>query len=756
MAVITLLVFALVSVLSYIQISNQRKILEEDLNKRIALMKANLIERGKSFVGNLSHQIENDLAAFNLSGVMQALTESVENSKEIKYAILMDTSGVVFMDTHRPDLIQTQLTGDRDKNALAKRQVAVITCEEGDESVIEIVQPLQISTAPWGVLRLIYTLKFLDEEIESSRKQIRQEIEGMIYRSLLTSLLFLGACLLIVYFLSTRFTRPLIRLTESARKLSKGDFSISSDLHSQSKDEIGILGASFVDMSHDLASSYKKLEEYSNRYRALFEYSPTSLWEEDFSQVKNFLDALRDKGIEDFRSHFTDYPEELDQCRSMIQVLDVNESTLKLYEAKSKEALALGLDQILTDSAHDIVKEQILAISEGRPFEMQCVNRTLTGREITVLMKASIPPGFEKTWAKVLISIHDLSERMRATFLKDMFGRYLSEEVTNTLLENPDLVNLGGEKRSVTIMMSDLRGFTALAERLDPEQVVQILNNYFEVMVDVLLKYNATINEIIGDALLVIFGAPQKMSDRAQRAIACAIEMQSAMSRVNEQNRLQGLPEIEMGIGINEDEVIVGNIGSSKRSKYGVVGSGVNMTSRIESYSVGGQVLISDSVRKRAGQVLRIDEQREVIPKGADAPLTIYRVGGIGDPYNLALEEKDQNLIALARQVPVHCTALEGKDVGKTQIRGLVSALSRTGVEIELKEPLKLLMNIKMNIDEVPEELGAKDFYGKVIESKSIDHFRYFVRFTSAPPEVAAYFQALRQYASKEMSSVNS
>ena len=117
------------------------------------------------------------------------------------------------------------------------------------------------------------------------------------------------------------------------------------------------------------------------------------------------------------------------------------------------------------------------------------------------------------------------------TFLKDMFGRYLSEEVTNTLLENPDMLNLGGEKRSVTIMMTDLRGFTALAERLEPEQVVQILNTYFEVMVEVLLKYNGTINEIIGDALLVIFGAPQQMPDRAERAVACAIDMQNAMAK---------------------------------------------------------------------------------------------------------------------------------------------------------------------------------------------------------------------------------
>ena len=398
MGIITLLVFALVAVLSYIQISNQRKILEEELNQRIALMRANLIERGKGFIINLSRQIENDLAAFNLSGVMQVLKESAESNREIRYAILMDSSGVVFMDTHRPELIQTRLTGVRDKRALNQSGVAVMTYREGDESIIEIVNPLQISTAPWGVLRLVYTLKLLENEIEISRKEIRKEIKGMIYRSILTSLIFLGACLLLVFILSSRFSKPLIRLTESARKLSKGDFSISSDIQIRSRDEIGVLGASFVEMSKDLESSYKKLEEYSNRYRALFEYSPTSLWEEDFSEVRIYIDAIRDKGIQDFREYFNDHPGELKHCTDMIKILDVNESTLKLYEADSKEAITQNLDKILTNKSHDILKEQVLAIAEGKAFEIQCINRTIKGREITVLMKASIPPGYEKNW----------------------------------------------------------------------------------------------------------------------------------------------------------------------------------------------------------------------------------------------------------------------------------------------------------------------------------------------------------------------
>ena len=336
-----------------------------------------------------------------------------------------------------------------------------------------------------------------------------------------------------------------------------------------------------------------------------------------------------------------------------------------------------------------------------------------------------------------------------AAVLKKMFGRYLSTEVMNSLIENPSALELGGEKRSVTIMMTDLRGFTALSERLQPEQVVRMLNVYFEVMVEVILKYNGTINEIIGDALLVIFGAPQEMPDRAQRAIACAIEMQNGMAAVNEQNRTQGLPELEMGIGLNETEVIVGNIGSSKRSKYAVVGSGVNMTSRIESYTVGGQILISESVRKEAGEVLRIDAQREVLPKGAETPLKIYEVGGIAGQFNLALEQQDPVLVRLARQIPLHYTILEGKNIGKKGLQGQIVRLSGNCADMALDGPVEMMTNLKMNLEDVDEKLSAKDFYGKVTKRAGDKKENHGVHFTSLPPEVDAYFQSHRQHAIK-------
>jgi adenylate cyclase len=353
----------------------------------------------------------------------------------------------------------------------------------------------------------------------------------------------------------------------------------------------------------------------------------------------------------------------------------------------------------------------------------------------------------EKNTLSSLLSHTSEDLEKSSELIKKMFGRYLSTEVMNSLLEDPTALELGGERRKVTIMMTDLRGFTALSERLKPEQVVQMLNSYFEVMVDVILQYHGTINEIIGDALLVIFGAPQEMSDRSQRAIACAIEMQNAMAKVNEQNLKEGLPELQMGIGLNETEVILGNIGSSKRSKYAVVGSGVNMTSRIESYTVGGQILISESVFYEAEDILRIDAQRDVLPKGAETPLRIYEVGGIAGHFNLALEAKGPTLVILTREIPLKCTVLAGKDVGKKELQGFVVRLSKNCAEIKLGGPVDVLTNLKMNLANVDEKLSARDFYGKVIEGLGNKGPKQLIRFTSVPPEIDAYFQAHIQLA---------
>ena len=182
---------------------------------------------------------------------------------------------------------------------------------------------------------------------------------------------------------------------------------------------------------------------------------------------------------------------------------------------------------------------------------------------------------------------------VRNRFIRQTFGRYLSDDIVETILEQPDGLKIGGEKRQATILMSDLRGFTSLSEGLPAEDVVAMVNIYLETMTDIILKYQGTIDEFIGDGILVIFGAPLQRPDDAQRAVACAVDMQLAMASVNDLNRQAGHPEVALGIGINTGPMVVGNIGSKKRMKYGVVGSNVNLTARIESYTVGGQIFIS-------------------------------------------------------------------------------------------------------------------------------------------------------------------
>ena len=137
--------------------------------------------------------------------------------------------------------------------------------------------------------------------------------------------------------------------------------------------------------------------------------------------------------------------------------------------------------------------------------------------------------------------------------------------------------------------MADLRGFTALSERLDPKEVVTLLNRYLSSMVATIKKYSGTIEQYIGDATFVLFDAPVWKEDDAQRAVACAVEMQLTMASINEANARDGLPELEMGIGLHTGQVVAGNIGAPERMQYGVIGSHVNLTQRIQACTSGGQ-----------------------------------------------------------------------------------------------------------------------------------------------------------------------
>lgn len=329
--------------------------------------------------------------------------------------------------------------------------------------------------------------------------------------------------------------------------------------------------------------------------------------------------------------------------------------------------------------------------------------------------------------------------------IRKTFGQYLSDDIVNAILESPEGAVLGGEKRFVTIMMTDLRGFTAISERLPAEDVVGIINIYLETMTDIILKHQGTIDEFIGDAIFVIFGAPVLRDNDAKRAVACAVEMQLAMSEVNRRCREKGYPEVHQGIGINSGQIVVGNIGSRKRMKYGVVGRNVNLTSRIESYTVGGQIFISESTLDECGRhLLRIDDEMEVMPKGVKRPITIYEVGGIRGEYNLFLPEKAKaKLKDLKRPFPVQVTILEGKQAGTEARAGKVIRMGDREAEIEADVAAEKLTNLKIAVFTPEGNEVAPDVYAKVIRLASSLPPVFRVRFTSIPPEAEAFLKSL-------------
>ena len=236
-------------------------------------------------------------------------------------------------------------------------------------------------------------------------------------------------------------------------------------------------------------------------------------------------------------------------------------------------------------------------------------------------------------------------------------------------------------------MMSDLRGFTAMSERMEPQSLLAMLNHYLGEMTEIIQRRNGTIIEFIGDGIMAIFGAPAPSDCHASDAVAAAVEMQARMEDINVWNGERGYPVLEMGVGINTGEVIVGNIGSEKRTKYGVVGSHVNLCGRIESYTVGGQVLISPKTRSMVSEPLDIAMEQEVFPKGVKTPLTLAQVTGIGGAYGVSCRQREEMPEPLACPAPVSFVAIHEKHVDAEPSAGQFTAMSRSGAVRVAEEP---------------------------------------------------------------------
>ena len=341
-----------------------------------------------------------------------------------------------------------------------------------------------------------------------------------------------------------------------------------------------------------------------------------------------------------------------------------------------------------------------------------------------------------------LVNLNQQLER-RNQFIRETFGRYTSDDIVGAILDMPEGLKLGGEKRQVTLLMSDLRGFTALAERFEATQVVALLNHYLSAMVEIIHHNGGTIDEIIGDAILVIFGAPVAMPDAAQRAVRCALEMQMAMRGVNEHNFQMGWPEIEMGIGVHTGEVVVGNIGSTKRSKYGVVGRTVNLTARIESFTIGGQVLVSPALINAAGRGLTLGDEVKVQAKGMREALGCRELLGHEDHPELLLKEEEPIFTTLDVPLPFTYVLLTDKYLdGQMHGATLISVSQRQAV-VEVSGRLPRRTNIMFRLEGGIGEEESPELYAKVIQPFDELGKRYLIHFTWVPPDIQVRLQRL-------------
>ena len=247
--------------------------------------------------------------------------------------------------------------------------------------------------------------------------------------------------------------------------------------------------------------------------------------------------------------------------------------------------------------------------------------------------------------AAIAIENAKLYENIREEERKrGIYQRFLSPQIVDEIMNKAKTISLGGRRQNVTVLFSDIRGFTEITEAKPPEYIVDLLNEYFGEMIDIIFKYGGTLDKFIGDGLMAVFGTPIYYKDHAKRGMAAALEMQERLKALNMRNRKRGFVEFAVGIGINTGSVIAGNIGSEKRMEYTVVGNGVNIANRLEGLAQGGQILITESTyNELKGLKLDVEKLKQVQVRGKRGAMDIYQVKSIKGKVSTLKLQKTRN-----------------------------------------------------------------------------------------------------------------
>jgi adenylate cyclase len=247
------------------------------------------------------------------------------------------------------------------------------------------------------------------------------------------------------------------------------------------------------------------------------------------------------------------------------------------------------------------------------------------------------------------------TEERYAKRIRGMFSSYVTEKIVDELIKNPELAKLGGERRKVTVLFSDVRGFTTFSEKHGPEKVVAILNEYLGEMTNIIFEWDGTLDKFVGDEIMAFWGAPLPQSDHAERAVKCALHMVKRLEELQEKWKSEGREPLYSGFGINTGEVIVGNIGAEgKKMDYTIIGDNVNLGARVEGLTrkYNADIIITEFTLERLRNIIENDRAWKVRIRGLDAvavkgkqkPVYIYSVQALGEKERseiIECEEKE-------------------------------------------------------------------------------------------------------------------
>jgi PAS domain S-box-containing protein len=365
----------------------------------------------------------------------------------------------------------------------------------------------------------------------------------------------------------------------------------------------------------------KLVSQYEPRVRAIFRAQQEQL-EKQLIQVGDEYQTLQDFNESILQSMTSGL---LVGDKDTHRILKINQAMERLGGFGADDVVGKTVEEVFAnyqglpigEFADEVERQGTITLRKHRLYADD-------GREFYRSIKGQVFYNHRGEHKGVIVIIDDIST---TELLRETFSRYLSPQVLEQVLVNKNRPALEGACRDLTVLFADIRNFTRFSEVHQPEDVVEVLNQYLDIMVEILFVHQGTLDKFLGDGLLAFFGAPLSQPDHPRRAVLAALDIQRAIHAFNRRQHRRGVMTLDVGIGINSGEAIVGNIGSEKRMEYTVIGDMVNVAQRLQARAQGGEVLISDTTLPYVQSLVTLYNTVEERVKGRTRPVRAHSIG---------------------------------------------------------------------------------------------------------------------------------